>query len=98
MAEHNGWEDPIFSVLILEEKFSLTGLSNTVIVVFFPSVIKLSIFLPLNPATHTIGNAPKILFSRSKEQDESRRLPPLPHLLPPIPPIYSEGHYNGNLI
>ena len=55
-------------------------------------------FPPLNPATYTIGNAPKILFSRSKEQDESRRLPPLPHILPPIPPIYSEGHYNGNLI
>ena len=80
MAGHNGWEETIFSVLILIEHFSLIGLSNTNMVVFFLSGINLSFSLPLNPAIYRISNAPKILFPRSKEQDESHPPPtPLPH-------------------
>ena len=37
MAEHNALNETIFSVLILGEKLSLIGLSNTVMVVFFLS-------------------------------------------------------------
>ena len=60
--------------MILGVHFSLIGLSNTVMVIFFLSDINLSIFLPLNPAIYKIGNTPKILFRRSKEQDESQSL------------------------
>ena len=60
----------MFSVPILGENVSLIGLSNTIMVVFFLDGINLSIFLPLNPAIYRIGNAPKILLPRSKEQDE----------------------------
>ena len=74
MAKHNGWEETIFSVLILGENFSLFVLSNNVMIAFFLSGINLSFFLPLNPAIYRISNAPKILFSRSKEQDKSHPL------------------------
>ena len=40
-------------------------------VVFFLSGINLSIFLTFNPPIYRIGNAPNILCSRYKEQDES---------------------------
>ena len=77
MAEHNEWEGTIFSVLILVENVSLIGLSNTIMVAFFLlSGINLSISLPLNPAIYRTSKVPKILFTRSKEQNES---PPFPH-------------------
>ena len=77
MAEHNEWEGTIFSVLILVENVSLIGLSNTIMVAFFLlSGINLSISLPLNPAIYRTRKVPKILFTRSKEQNES---PPFPH-------------------
>ena len=59
---------------------SLTGLSNTIILVLFLSGTGLFIFLPLNSVIWRIGNAPKILFPRSKEEDESH-LPPFYPLL-----------------
>ena len=71
MVEHNGWEETIFSVLILGETFSLIGLSNTIMVVSFLSGINLSIFLPLKPKIYRIGNATKILFPRSNKQNDS---------------------------
>ena len=76
MVEHNEWEGTIFSVLILGEKFSLIPLSNTIMVAFFLSGINLSISFFLNSAIYRTSNAPKILFPRSKEQNES---PPFPH-------------------
>ena len=35
MVKHNGWEETIFSVLILGENFSLVGLSNAIMVAYF---------------------------------------------------------------
>ena len=46
----------------------MIGLSNTIMVIFFLSDINLFIFLPLDPAIYRIGNKPKILFRRGKEQ------------------------------
>ena len=47
------------------------GLRNAIRAVFFLSGVDLFIFLHLNPAIYKIGNAPIILCSRCKEQDES---------------------------
>ena len=47
-----------------------------ILVVFFLYSINLSISLPLNTAIYRIGNAPKILFPKNKEQNEP---PPFPH-------------------
>ena len=78
MAKHNEWKEIIFSVLILGEQFSLICLSNIILVVLFVYSIDFSISLPLNPAIYRIGNAPKILFSKSEEQNESL---PFPHFI-----------------
>ena len=75
MVKLNGWEETIFSVLILAENLFLIGLSNAMMVAFFLSGINLSIFFPLNPAIYRIGNAPNILCPRCKEQDESHLNP-----------------------
>ena len=39
MVKYNGWEETISSVLILAVHFSLIGLSNTIMVVYFLSSI-----------------------------------------------------------
>ena len=77
MTKLNGWEETIFSVLILGEDFLLIGLKNAMMVTIFLSGINLSIFLPLNPAIYRIGNAPNILCPTCKEQDESHPPPPI---------------------
>ena len=71
MVKLNQWEESIFAVLILGENLSLIGLSNAMIVSFFLSRTNLSVFLPLNPAIYRIDNAPNILCTKCKEQDES---------------------------
>ena len=78
MFKFNGWEETIFSVLILRENLLLTDLSNDGCI--FLSGINLSIFLPLNPAIYIIVNAPNILCPRCNEQDESHANP--------LPPFY----------
>ena len=67
---------PPLTDYVLGVNFSLIGLSNTIMVIFFLSGMNLSIFLT---AIYRIENAPKILFPRSKEQDESQ---PLHSILP----------------
>ena len=39
IAKYNGWEETIFSVLILRETYLLIGLSDTIMVAFFLSGI-----------------------------------------------------------
>ena len=82
MVKLNGWEETIFSDLILGENLSLIGLLNAMMVALFLSDINIFIFLPLNPAIFRIGNAPNILCPRCKKQDESHpNLLPLLHFL-----------------
>ena len=69
MVKLNGWEETIFLELILGENLLLIGLPNAMMVEIFLSGISLSIFLPLNPATYRIGNAPNIMCPRCKDQD-----------------------------
>ena len=61
MVKLNGWEEAIFSVLILGENLLLIGLPNAMVVSFFLAGINVSIFLLLNSAIYRIDNPPNIL-------------------------------------
>ena len=58
------WKDTISSVK--------KALMDTYIHNIFCLVYTYSFFLPLNPAIHRMGNAPKILFPRCREQEKSQ--------------------------
>ena len=79
MVKLDGWEETIFSVLILGGNLILIGLSNAMMVAFLLSGIDLYVLLPLNSAIHRIGNAPNNLRPKCKEQDEFH-----PNSLPPF--------------